>query len=144
MADHCRKQIRDAVAAGLAGMLTVNSIHTGRVHPIEGGDLPAVLIFTNEEASEGLNKLGDDRRALTVALEAHAQGNDVVDRLDAIAAEIEPLIKVAVAVPVWVKTVDGPTTTVELSGDAVTPAGLIRLEFEITYHVNRAAPDTPL
>jgi hypothetical protein len=26
----------------------------------------------------------------------------------------------------------------------VRPAGLIRLEFMVTYHVNPAAPDTPL
>jgi hypothetical protein len=143
MADHCRKQIRDSVALGLAGMTTVNSIHTGRVHPIEEGDLPALLIFTNEEAVEDLNKSKDGKRTLTVAIEGHAQGATVVDTLDAIAAEVEPLVFGA-AVPVWVKEVELTSTTVELSGDAVSPAGLIRLEFDVIYHANPAAPDTPL
>jgi hypothetical protein len=56
---------------------------------------------------------------------------------------VEPLVTGA-AVPTWVKQVDLTSTTVELSGDAVTPSGLIRLEFAIDYHVNPAAPDTPL
>jgi hypothetical protein len=143
MADHCRKQIRDALVLGLAGMTTVNSIHTGRVHPIEEGDLPALLIFTNEEAVEDLNKAKDGKRTLTVTIEAHSQGDDVVDQLDAIAAEVEPLATGA-AVPVWVKEVELTSTMVELSGDAVYPAGLIRLDFAYLYHANPAAPDTPL
>lgn len=142
MADHCRKQIRDAIESALAGMATVQSIQTGRVHPLDSDLLPAVLIFTNEEVVEDLNKAGDGTRNLTVAIEAHTQGANVVDTLDAIAAEAEPLI--FAGVPVWVKDVELTSTTVELSGEAVSPAGLIRLEFAVVYHVNPAAPDTPL
>lgn len=143
MADHCRKQIRDAVASGLVSMLTVQSIHTGRVHPLENDLLPALLIFTNDEAAEEINKEKDTRRNLALVLEGHAQGDGLVDTLDAIANELEPLI-LGSALPAWVKEISLANTTVEIAGEAVAPAGFIRLAFDILYHVNPAAPDTPL
>jgi hypothetical protein len=142
MADHCRKQIRDALVAGLGAMVSIISIHAGRSIPFEGPDVPALAIFTNDESVEDHNKAGDQTRVLTVAVEGHVQGTAVVDTLDAIAAEAEPLV--FASMPAWVKDVDLITTSIELSGDAVQPAGMIRLEFEARYHVNRTAPDTPL
>lgn len=143
MADHCRTQIRDAIRAYLvANMGTVSSIQTGRVHPIDTDSLPALLIFTNEETVEDMNKGQDGSRKLVLTIEGHAIGDGLVDTLDGIAKEVEPLI--FAGVPAWVKEVEINSTTVELSGEAVQPAGLIRLEFMITYHINPAAPDTPL
>lgn len=142
MADHCRKQIRDALAAGLATMATVATVQTGRAIPIEAADLPALLIYTNEESCEDHNKGLDQARFLTVEIEGHYQGQAVVDYLDAIAAEVEPLV--FASAPAWVKEVDLLSTVIELAGETVQPAGLVRLAFLIRYHVNRAAPDVPL
>jgi hypothetical protein len=142
MADHCRKQIRDALVAGFATMATVATVQTGRAIPIEAVDLPALLVFTNDETAEDYNKDTDQKRLLSVEIEGHVQGGAVVDTLDAIAAEVEPLV--FSSAPVWVKEVELISTAVELSGDAVQPAGLIRLVYTVEYHVNPAAPDVPL
>jgi hypothetical protein len=142
MADHCRKQIRDALKAGLDTMATVVGVFTGRSIPLEPAVLPALLLYTNEETCEDITKDLKQSRLLTVALEGHAQDDTVADILDAIAAEAEPLI--FSSAPAWVKEIDLVSTSIEFSGDAVQPTGFIRLEFTISYHVNRAAPDVPL
>jgi hypothetical protein len=141
MADHCRKQIRDAVAAyAAANLTTVAAVHVGRVHPLDV--LPALLVFTNEETAEDITKNGTLSRVLTLEAEGHAQADNAVDILDAIAAEVEPAV--LAALPTWVKECELASTAVELSGAAETPAGLIRLEFSVTYHAKPTAPDTPL
>jgi hypothetical protein len=142
MADHCRKQIRDALVAGSASLSTVLTVHAGRVVALDPADLPALLVFTNEETVEKVNRDGDQTRILVVTVEAHVQGTGVVDTLDAIAAEAEPLI--FANLPAWVKDADLISTSTELTGEAVQPAGIVRLEYTVKYHVNRAAPDMPL
>ncbi len=150
MADHCRKQIRDTIAAYLAANLaTVLSVEVGHVHPLanDAATLPALLIFTNEESAEDLTKAtatSKDRkiaRALTVTMQAHATGQSVVDTLDGIAAEVEAAL--LAAVPAWVKEVEFKSTTVELSGEPVEPVGMMTLEYAVVYHTNMATPDTP-
>lgn len=149
MADHCRKQIRDAIQAYLAANVTTAlSVISGRVHPLDV-DLPkpAILIFTAEESAEDITKrAGATRnrtlaRTLTLTVEGHAAGDDVIDTLDAIATEIEP--QVVEAVPAWVKEITLTDTTIEMTGEAVEPVGMVRLQFEVVYHADMATPDTP-
>jgi hypothetical protein len=142
MANHCRRQIRDAIAVGMTSMSTIKTVFTGRTIALEPADLAALVIFTNDESAEDINKEKDQSRILTVNIEGHYQGASVPDALDAIAAETEP--RVFSSAPAWIKEIDLISTTIELSGDAVQQAGVIRLEFAIRYHVNRAAPTIPL
>lgn len=143
MGDHCRKQIRDALKTHLsANMATVQTVQSGRVHPLESDPLPALLVSTPAEALDPFNKNGDQSRVLSLVMEGYATGAAAADILDAIAVEAEALV--LAGVPAWVKETQLTTTTVDLSGDAVNIAGVMRLEFDIVYHANPAAPDTPL
>jgi len=145
MGDHCRAQIRQAVAAGLAGVTSAATVSVARLVPLPVEDLPALLVFTSAEAADDINKAADQMRTLSLTVEGHRQaenGEELADNLDAMATEAEPLV--FSSVPAWVKEVELISTEVELSGEAVRPAGLIRLEFTISYQVNPAAPDTPL
>lgn len=142
MANHCRKQIRDAIVTALTPMSTVASIHTSRAHPLQTDALPALLIFTHSEDCVNLNHADDDARTLTLAIEGHAQDAAVVDTLDAIAKEAEPLV--VAGLPVWVKSVELKSSSIELSGEAVQTIGRIIIEFAVVYHTNPAAPDAPL
>lgn len=147
MADHCRKQIRDAVQAYLAANVTAAlAVIAGRVHPVEVAILPALLIYTNEESAEDIAKAtaGRDRklsRTLTMTIEAYAAGDEVVDTLDTIAAQVEPLAMAGV--PAWVKEIELTGTAIELTGEATEPAGMLRLTYQVIYHANMATPDTP-
>lgn len=143
MADHARKQIRDTIQTGLAAaMTTVLAVHVAPVHPLDAELLPALLIFTPDETAEDINKAGHQARNLTVAFEIHAAGAAVVDALDAVALELEPLV--FSAAPAFVKEIELTGTTTELTGDPVQTAGFCRLEYNFLYHVNPAAPDIPL
>lgn len=148
MADHCRKQIRDSIKAYLtANMSSALIVATGRVHPIETANLPAVLVYTNEETAEDITKsitASRDRkqsRDLTLSIECYAAGDDIVDALDNLAAGIESLI--LQAFPAWVKEIELTATTTELTGEAVEPYGMSRLEYIVTYHTNMSTPDIP-
>jgi hypothetical protein len=145
MAAHCRTQIRQAITAGLAAATTAATVSAARLVPLPVEELPALLVFTPSEGAEDMNKSADQMRALGLIVEGHRQddnGPALADGLDAMAAEVEPLV--FSSAPAWVKEVELISTEVELTGEAVRPAGLIRLEFLFTYHVNPAAPDTPL
>jgi hypothetical protein len=145
MADHCRKQIRDAIVAGLALNLipgTVAIVDSARVNPFAGEVLPALLVVTAGETIRQINKAQDGARTLKTVLEIYAMGADVQDACDLIAKTVEPLI--LQTLPIWVKSIDPTGMALELSGDAYQPAGVMRIEYDIVYHVNPAAPDVPL
>lgn len=143
MADHCRKQIRRTLVDYLsANVVITKSVEASRVHPLDADPLPALIVSTPDEDNDIFNKIDDTMRTLSVKVEGYAIGPDVEDTLDDIAAEVEPLIRPGV--PEWVKEVKLTTTEIEMSGEAVNVSGLIRLMFNIVYHANSAAPDTPL
>lgn len=140
--DHCRKQIRDALAAGFASMSTIKSIHVARSTPIEPANLPGLVLFTNNETIDSFSHNGNQLRILTITIEIQIQAATVVDILDEIAAEVEPLV--FSSAPAWVKEINLVSTDIELSGDAIQQTGDMQLVFTISYEVNRAAPDAPL
>lgn len=143
MADHLRKQIRDALQTYLsANLATVTAVMTNRVTKIEEDLLPCLLIFTNEESASYLTNEGVFNRSLQVTLEAYAETEQTVDTLDAIAVEVES--QVSSALPAWIKLCSLISTSVELSGDPAIPSGLLRLDYEVEYQCLAAAPDTPL
>jgi hypothetical protein len=142
MADHCRKQIRDALLAGLSAMVTVKIVMAGRALPLDPSDLPAVLIFTNEETIANANKDEDNQRVISLTVEVHAQTAGLINFLDAVALELEPLI--APSLPAWVKDVQLLGTLIEFTDDAVETAGFMRLDYMVEYYANQAAPDVPL
>lgn len=95
MADHARKQIRDAILERLAGLPTTGDrVFTGRVHPVQRAEKPLLLLWSREEpaapGSSGRPVLLE--RTYTLVVEALAENADpaaLEDTLDRIAAEVE-------------------------------------------------------
>ena len=68
MADHLRKQIREAVVTALqGGALLASRVYEGGSRPVEEEDLPLCLVYTKEEEAELLTATRQ-RRLLQLSL----------------------------------------------------------------------------
>lgn len=142
---HVRQQIRTALESALTGLAGVNAVYVGRRPAIDAMALPALVLLANPEAVARLSKGGQQMRTLTVDIEAHAQqAAGILDAFDALALEIETAVAGAAALAALTSSVDLVGTEYDYNVDAIQPAGLVRLTYEITYHTDQAAPDVPL
>jgi len=95
MADHIRKQVRDAVVSDVTDLpLTGTSVFKGRTRSREETALPFLLVHAGDEESEQAS-MGDAPRTLvrefSVHVKAVAQSTDegIDDALDAIGVQVE-------------------------------------------------------
>lgn len=156
MADHVRKQIRGAVAAALANLPTIGDrVFPGRAYDLGEDEMPGVIITTaTRDAGErsGVDLDGGSiggpvtlARMVPVSVIGFDKGEDVEDRLDDIAVEVEQAIAAAQdnqqsALMVLVKDVRLVATQIGISAQGDTRVGQIRLSYEIDYLTVRDAP----
>jgi hypothetical protein len=133
---HKRKQIRDRLKTILTGLTpTGTNVFASRVYPFKAAELPGLIIYTDDEASEpgamgrGLDRIVD---AKIVGYVKPASGA-VDDALDAIAEDVEAAIE------------DDPTlnglanfsilesSTMEFDAESDNPVGVITLNYQIHY-----------
>ena len=93
MANHKRQQIREAVGTRITSLTTTGSnVFQSRVYPLETGNLPALIVYTKNEANE-LLEMGSQRtlqRNLSLVIEGYAKGTaNTDDTVDTIAKEVE-------------------------------------------------------
>jgi hypothetical protein len=90
MADHVRKQLRDSIKTALE-TATGLSVHTNRVEDLVGIDLPAIVVLTDTETAERLDKSGALHRQITAAIVLIVDGASVTldEELDAFSVSIE-------------------------------------------------------
>jgi hypothetical protein len=143
---HARKQIRDAVAIAVTGLaLTGGNVFKTRIRPLEEESLPALLIYTMNEASDLLTMGPNGRvgRELRVAIEvALKQLSNVDDTLDEIAAQVEVAIATNSSLKTLTKIIKVTSTTIGKSGEGDQVALGMILEFTAEYHTSRLDPET--
>jgi hypothetical protein len=145
MANHLRQQIRAALEAALTGLATASTVYVGRTAPIDADNLPALVLMTSEESAEREAKGDHQARTLTATIEGHAQqASGILDAFDQIAKEVEVAIATDAPLAALVKSMDLTGTEVEITGEAIQPAGLVRLTYQLVYHTQSAAPDVAL
>lgn len=152
VADHARKQIRDAAVAALTTDLvpgTVLGIYPGRVHPFEDGDLPAISVFTAaEQVDPSLNVMGGGGqfRRLELLLEIRAKvgttaSPDLLSVLDNIALEAERSLEGSATLSGLLQDLEVERTGTELVGeDTEKPVGLMTIQWTALYRVDPADP----
>ena len=120
MADHIRKQIRDAAATALTGLTTTGSnVFPSRNHRTRPGDLPGLLIYTKDEdsAPDNFVRPRDLSRELELIVVGRAKDNATLDdTLDLICAEVEAAIGNS-TLSSLVKDLILETTVIEFDGD---------------------------
>lgn len=147
MANHLRRQIREAIATAVTGLTTTSTrVFQSRVYPLERGtDLPGLLVFSLAETSERrtMPAPGLMERTLRVQVVAVARAlADLDDTLDGICKEVE----VALAMPCaalagLAKTITLTSTDIELQGTSDRPVGQAAMTYEVVYMAAENAPD---
>lgn len=147
MANHLRRQIREAIATAVTGLATTSTrVFQSRVYPLERGtDLPGLLVFSLAETSERRTAPapGIMERVLRVQIVAVARSlADLDDTLDGICKEVE----IALAMPCSAlagiaKTITLTSTDIEMQGTSDRPVGQAAMTYEVVYLAAENAPD---
>lgn len=149
MANHLRRQIREAVAGQITGLTTTGGrVFQSRVYPAQTTELPCLLVYTRSETAEPLTVHPDREieRVLQLEIVAVAKANaDLDDTLDQVCKEVE----IALAMPVAAlngkaKSIRLTSTEIELTGEAEKPTGTATMSYEVDYFHAENAPDVAL
>jgi hypothetical protein len=150
MANHVRKQVRDAVKARLTGLATTGSrVYVNRVDPMAEAVTSELSIRGGPESIER-QSLGQPnayvRRAQTIVVTARARASAAVeDTLDQIAKEVE----VALLAEQADLTLDGlvlDSTLVaidepRISGEGTDLVGELDMQFQVLLNAREGIPD---
>ena len=147
MANHLRRQIREAVATAVTGLTTTGArVFQSRVYPLQDTELPALLVYSRSEISEPVTihspRMLD--RALDLEIVAVAKATaDLDDTLDQICKEVE----IALAMPLaglasLAETISLQSTDIELRGETEKPTGRATMTYRVDYFNLENAPDT--
>jgi len=144
MADHIRKQIRDAAKADLTGLATTGArAFTGRFGPLDVAEMPGWIVRLHEEQANW-GAMGTLERNGSLVIEGFAHGTAVEDTLDAMAAEAEVVLYApGGTMRALTMNMGTPITAIELpepEGGAVTATGRIRMLIPLTYRTAEGVP----
>jgi hypothetical protein len=148
VANHLRRQIREALATVVTGLSTTGArVYQSRVVQLEANELPGLKVFTGSEAVEvidiGSNPLQE--RNLTVTVTAIAKAvSDLDDTLDQIIKEVEIAVASNNTLSGLVKDVVFTGSDVDMNADAEMPTGQAVLTFNANYYTRAQAPDVSL
>lgn len=147
VADHARKQVRDAAVADLTGLATTGAnVFTSRVAKLTTAQMPGLKVMLWDEAGElGGQALGTMLRRGRLVVECWVQGgDDIEDDLDAIAAEVESRIYGDTpALDALLFNIAAVTTAIDFPepDDGVAKwLGRLRMLFPIEYRTRIADP----
>ncbi|MCU0806309.1 MAG: hypothetical protein MUF79_14660 [Burkholderiales bacterium] len=145
MADHVRRQLREAVATAVTGLTTTgSSVFQSRIWPVQSSELPALLVYTTTETvtTETIENPEGQRREIEVRVDGIAKAAaNLDDTLDQIAKEVETAL--AAAITVAGKSVRVYYTGCEIEFDAETEAeaGAVQMRFTAELFTAADAPD---
>lgn len=148
MADHLRKQIRDAAKTTLTGLTTTSTrVFASRARMVAAADLPCLRIFCDDE-SIVLKTMGPNRereRRLNLVVEGCCAGNSgYEDTADLITKEVEIALDGNNSLGGLVKWIEPRSITQEFSGEGETVIAVAKMEFEVLYYAAKGAPDVAL
>ncbi len=149
MANHVRRQIREAVGIVLTGLATTGArVFQSRSYPLEAADLPGLLISTESEAVEyvDINAPALQQRRLTLRVNAIATATaDLDDALDGICKEVETaLASPGATLAALAKAITLASVTMGIDVSGAQPIGRASLEYVVEYFVRENAPDVAL
>ncbi len=147
MANHLRRQIREAIGTAVTGLTTTSTrVYPSRVYPLAADLQPSLLIYTRSERSQPSTVHPNRIIERTVEVEVVAvakASSDLDDTLDGICKEVE----IALAGPpagllaVGAKDVRLVSTSIQLVGEGEKPTGQATMTFEVDYFNEENAPD---
>jgi hypothetical protein len=136
---HIRKQIRDAVKKAMTdGNIALGKVFTARVLPLAEEDLPAVLIYSNNEESQsdaGRHII----RETELIIELVDKGNEIDDKIDDLAVSVEEIIKESIF-PFNILQIDLVSMTKNFTAEGQYEIGSGQLKYTILYRTKENNP----
>jgi len=142
MANHVRRQLREAVAAACAGLpTTLANVYQSRVYPLQAIELPALAIYTTGEEviDQTIGELIGRRVQIVIEGKAKAAA-DLDDTLDQIAKEVETAMAPPVTVGAQAIVIEYEGCQIEME-ESDRPAGMIAMQFSAVLYTQRSTPD---
>lgn len=143
MADHVRKQLREAVATLVTGLTTTGArVYQSRVYPLQTSELPCLVVTTDGDQVENItmNNPAQQQRETRVRIEAYARATATLDdTLDLICKEVEIAIAGASTSLVKGLMYNGCQIDIEAIGDQ--PVGKVSMIFSKDLYTASNAPD---
>jgi len=149
---HVRQTIRERAATAITGLASAAPVYQSRVNPVEADQLPALLVYTTEEAVDvDSMPLGshEGTRTLTLqvdALSRLASGMD--DQLDTLCAEVETALTAAIdsgavgSLGELLKWGELTATAIELLDGAERDTGRASMTWLLQYRTDTSDPTT--
>jgi len=143
MADHVRKQLREAVATLVTSLTTTGTrVYQIRVYPLQTSELPCLVITTDGDQVDNItmNNPAQQQRETRVRIEAYARVTATLDdTLDLICKEVEIAIAGASTSLVKGLMYNGCQIDIESIGDQ--PVGKASMIFTKDLYTESNAPD---
>jgi hypothetical protein len=148
MANHVRRQIREAAATLLTGLPSTGArVYQSRVHVLGDADLPCLQLTTNEEQA-GISSIGSPpllNRILNLQVRATAKASvNLDDALDEMIKEVETALNASVSANTLgglAKQIDLNSIYIDMNADAEMPIGQATMSFNVLYKTVANAPD---
>lgn len=144
MADHVRKQIRDAVTTAVTGLAaTATRVHKSKVFPVK--TLPALAVYVGRESSEesGPMTMGSARfleRNVNIMIDAHCNNED---EAETVCKQVEVAMSSDTTFGGLAK--DSYIITTELFYGNGDEKGVVAvMNYRCMYHTTLTAPDVAL
>ena len=146
---HIRQQVRNAVAAKIQEIPELqNSVFQSRVYELSRGELPAAIIFTeNEEVEETTRQrqIQIQRRLIFVSVYIFARASDnIEDELDRLAGEVEKKSLADGTLGGIAAETSLENTGLFIGGDTDAPTGAAKLTFKVMTLTKAGEPDKAL
>lgn len=147
---HARELIRKAIATAVTGLTTTGAdVFTSRLYPYEDDDLPNLSVYVArdpETVEDEDDVMGSYQiRVLPVEIVARVKATtELDDQLDDICAEVETALVGSATVKALVKSLRLVSTEIDMDNEGEKPVGAARMEWEVIYRVNGAAPTAPV
>lgn len=145
MANHVRRQLREAVATAVTGLTTTgSSVFQSRVYPLQTTELPCLIVTTDGDRVQPQTPHHPytQVRETQVRIEAHAMATaDLDDTLDLICKEVEIAIANATGIAQGL-LLQG--TKIEMDALSEQPTGIATLIYTKDIYTLSNAPDVVL
>jgi hypothetical protein len=144
---HARQQIREAAALAVTGLASTGAnVFQSRKRPVGESKLPALLVFTDDEAVAASSIHGPallDRKLQLRITGLAKDPTDLDDALDTIAAEVETALG-NTTLGGKVQSLVLSSINVDFDDSTDKPVGQIVLTYEANYFTVANAPATAL
>lgn len=143
MANHVRRQLREAIKTQLTGLATTGArVFETRLYPLAETDLPGLTVATPREDARFAQFDGAIERTITVEIGATAKAADGLDdTLDQMAKEIEIALAPGVTVAGVLVRLDPEVMETDYDADTDKPTGTVRLAYRAQLFTPPGVPD---